>query len=964
MPLPTKVGSFTLMRKLAADAVAESFVAILDAPAGKQVVARRLLPTLARDAARVQAIRSRVEDLRALRPHPALAAVLGVHDHDGETWILEEQPDGVELSSAIAAASARGQPFPHDVFLHLAVQLCNALEAMHATTGVETGAEHVLHQALAPSSIWVTGSGHVTLGRFGLTRSPTAAGTQATGALPAAVEYLSPEQTHQDQKLSPASDLFSLGAILYELLTLKPLFRAESNLLTIHRLRRAEVTTQLLEVKEQLPGLDRVLFRALSLNARHRYQRAFVLREDLRGLMAGYSFSDIEPSSRRFLEPTLAAVAGLSSTVDGTTLGRDFHSGPVTDRTADVLRDVPDDDLRRSPLSEPRVEGPSLRPLAAPPVEEDDLSEGDTSGMHPVRAPRRDDTGWTPDGRRALAEHRPTTRPLTSIDTSRQHRDDLDPPAAPRAAPSRPERGDTLRIPIETTKPSDPEPDTAPTGPTGSPEPTGPTEPPTDAPAPPAPATAPPPKTDDLRSDDLLTASAEVLAVPSPPRPQPTAELRSRPPEPPAPVRPAPAPAAPPRPAPAASPAPAAPPATAAASATATARLTPPPLPPPPTVRTVVIDEPAPGPTGDEGTRSLLVPAAGLLAAVFAVGVAVLLCLGGGGALGLVRLRGQPGAPPSSETPVAAAAPAAPEPLPEPDPAPSEEPPAPVVAAAVPPPTPATPRQRDLGLDLSPPRPAPARETFEAVSAAPRTASPRTEAPRTEAPRTAAARTEAPRPTPPPAPPPRPAPAPPPDLELPPPPPEPPAPVAVTAADLDAWSTAAFAGELDPDRRSRIGEVPTDDPEFTRAQTLLLLDAKARRDDAARDRAMTTLMAVPENRYNPALLVEQAEISLERRQWASALEAARKAEQHWARLPSSLVWSRKALMYEVQALANTGRFYDSEGEDLSALQAAIRDWERYRRHVTTKDRADLTARADTNLSRLRDIEGRLAGGAP
>ena len=52
-------------------------------------------------------------------------------------------------------------------------------------------------------------------------------------------------------------------------------------------------------MKHCLPGLDKILYRALSLNPRHRYQRAFVLREDLRGLMVGYQFGDIERDAGR-----------------------------------------------------------------------------------------------------------------------------------------------------------------------------------------------------------------------------------------------------------------------------------------------------------------------------------------------------------------------------------------------------------------------------------------------------------------------------------------------------------------------------------------------------------------------------------------------------------------------------------------------------------------------------------------
>jgi hypothetical protein len=140
---------------------------------------------------------------------------------------------------------------------------------------------------------------------------------------------------------------------------------------------------------------------------------------------------------------------------------------------------------------------------------------------------------------------------------------------------------------------------------------------------------------------------------------------------------------------------------------------------------------------------------------------------------------------------------------------------------------------------------------------------------------------------------------------------------------------------------------------------MLYQDAKARRSNNSRSRYLDALMRVPENRYKPELLVEQAELAIVNVDYDVALSSAQLAERHWARLPSDLVFTRKAMIYEIQAAAHTGKFYASDGAELDELEHAIRDWERYRQHVGTKHRADLEQRADERLAQLYDMQQRL-----
>lgn len=136
------------------------------------------------------------------------------------------------------------------------------------------------------------------------------------------------------------------------------------------------------------------------------------------------------------------------------------------------------------------------------------------------------------------------------------------------------------------------------------------------------------------------------------------------------------------------------------------------------------------------------------------------------------------------------------------------------------------------------------------------------------------------------------------------------------------------------------------------------MNAQAKKDDAGQKRYLDQLMVLPENQYSPIYLADYARWSVNHGEYSQALDKAERAERYWGRLPSELVFSKKAEIYEVQAAAWQGRFYKS-GEDLELLENAIKGWERYKAHVGTKSRSDLEKRADTEIAKLTDIRERM-----
>ncbi|MEZ4319007.1 MAG: protein kinase [Myxococcota bacterium] len=916
------------MRALGNDGATETFTGILDQPAGKQVIVRKVLPGLARDPAQLATLRSRVGDLKPIR-HAQLLSLLDAFEEDGSLYLVQEWVDGVSLAEVVRACNESGEGMPLNVFLNLAVQICNGLEALHSQPGIQSGARHVLHLSVRPESILLTRDGDVLLGDYGLVRSPAQAAH--SGGIRLKTAYLSPEQTHQDQKLTPASDLFSLGAVLYELLTFQPMFRDSTPLKTLARVRRAEVTTQLLEVKEIFPGLDRVLYRALSLNQRHRYQRAFVLREDLRGLMAGFSFSNIQGEARAFLEPLFQ---GRTRAIDEVL--PPLPPSPNQENTNSLL----DDPMETTGDSRSAPSGSRTAPSGsrtAPPYSRTGTRDSGRDSF--LRDDPDIDTAPSFGARSAaVLGTDPVDRGLERAFREAMERDgDTGPTGSFDPAETQPFARESMREPSSPGGPVGPvglgPSDLADLGFAGS-------------------------LATDSEELDLLRANGsmgfgsgeDVLSGtldPDPPeRAAPPEPRRSFLPPPPAlldePRAATPAPAS--RNVPAGSD-------TQHGRPAARISRTPDPVVP-------VDDETGwdrRGPSGPLIAGALLAGALGLM---------VVVCAGGSllGALGASRAVGTRSVAQEPEQVVA---------LPAEVPAPST----PEAAVA------ASPKAApDAPLKVGPVAASPKTGRPAPVASAPRpagiarTASP-TPRPR-DVPSAAPART-APAEV-------RPVPAPIPMAAIPVSGAADPtlsdadwdvdmlvseklsplemsgSPAAVTAPEnLGDYATAAYAGQLTTTDQAALATVERGTDDFTRARILLYQDAKARGDHSARRRWMADVMSVEANTYRPELLVEQAALAMADRDYEVALEHANRAEQYWSRLPSELLFTRKAMIHEIQAQASWALYTRSDPPREAWLDGAIDAWTRYRSHVLGAKRTDLVSRADERLAHLRDVRSRM-----
>jgi eukaryotic-like serine/threonine-protein kinase len=239
-----------------------------DTVLGRTVAIKMLAPQFADDDGFVQRFRREAQAAASIS-HPHIVSVFDTGSDDGLHYIVMEYVEGKTLAEYLAGG---GRIMP-DRAIDIAMDVCTALEAAHA--------RGVIHRDIKPGNIMLNERGEVKVTDFGIARVTTTAETVAqTAAILGTASYLSPEQA-QGLPVDGRSDIYSLGGVLFEMVTGRPPFLGDSPV--------AVASKQVLEQPippsrlnpDVTPDLDAVILRALAKNPANRYQSAEEMRADL-----------------------------------------------------------------------------------------------------------------------------------------------------------------------------------------------------------------------------------------------------------------------------------------------------------------------------------------------------------------------------------------------------------------------------------------------------------------------------------------------------------------------------------------------------------------------------------------------------------------------------------------------------------------------------------------------------------
>jgi serine/threonine protein kinase/DNA-binding response OmpR family regulator len=283
---PNELGDYVLLGLIARGGMAEIYKAKRKGVKGfeKIIAIKKILSGYGEDAKYIEMLVDEAK-IAAELSHPNIIQIYDLGRKDNYYFIAMEYVLGKDLREIQGRLREKDQWFPEEISLFLTIKILEALNYAHKAKDSQGHALEIVHRDVSPPNILISYAGDVKLTDFGISKASIKMHQTISGALKGKLLYMSPEQARGEGTIDCRSDLYSVGVVLFELLTSKKLFLDTSEMGVLKKVQNGEILNPR-EINPDIdPALEKIILKSLNKACDKRYQNAAAMIADLETFM-------------------------------------------------------------------------------------------------------------------------------------------------------------------------------------------------------------------------------------------------------------------------------------------------------------------------------------------------------------------------------------------------------------------------------------------------------------------------------------------------------------------------------------------------------------------------------------------------------------------------------------------------------------------------------------------------------
>jgi len=277
-----ELGNYDLLGLIARGGMAEIYKAKRKGVKGfeKIIAIKKILSGYGEDDKYIEMLVDEAK-IAAELSHPNIVQIYDLGKMDDYYFIAMEYILGKDLRLITSKLLEQDKQFPEEISIYLIIKVLEALNYAHSAKNIHGKHINIVHRDISPPNIMISYSGDIKLTDFGIAKAANKIHQTLSGALKGKLLYMSPEQARGDNDIDSRSDLYSVGVILFELITGKKLFLDSSQMAILKKVQEAIITKPSEINKDIDPELENIILKSLKKDKNRRYQNASDMAKDL-----------------------------------------------------------------------------------------------------------------------------------------------------------------------------------------------------------------------------------------------------------------------------------------------------------------------------------------------------------------------------------------------------------------------------------------------------------------------------------------------------------------------------------------------------------------------------------------------------------------------------------------------------------------------------------------------------------